>query len=197
MRWNVELGPEIAVIARDRAVIARNRKSGSVRKGVGEFTNTASAQGRSGYCSLELAAGGVDIASARTTDEGRNAGGNEELLKGMHAFFIGGGKGDAGPGIEGNQVYFAANAAQQFDHLAGVLRLVIHVAQQHIFKGDALTVAEREVTRRLREHFQVPFPVQRHYLITQLVIGSIQGDRQLGPHWFRAKVMDSRNDPGG
>src|SRR5208337_5336037 len=53
---------------------------------------------------LELAAGGIDIASARATDERRNSRPGEHILKRQHTFLRRHREGNLRSGIQSNQV---------------------------------------------------------------------------------------------
>lgn len=78
--------------------------------------------------SLELAASGIDVAPARTTDVGGDSGSPQSVLKGKHPPGGRGNKVDAGPGIQGNQIYFTPQTAKQFGYFLRVRNVIIHIA---------------------------------------------------------------------
>src|SRR5208337_1453339 len=62
---------------------------------------------------LELTAGGIDIASARATDEGWNSRPGQHLLKRQHAFLRWHREGNLRSGVQCNQVDLGPQAADE------------------------------------------------------------------------------------
>ena len=145
---------------------------------------------------LQLSARSINISAARTTHKRRNACLDQQVFECLDALLCRRTELDARPGIERDEIYFAADTAQQFNHFSGVSSGIIHVAEQNVFKRDAFTVAEREVARGLHQHFQVPLFVDRHNAAADLVIGRVERNGQLGTHRLGAKVVDARNNSG-
>src|SRR5579875_3690445 len=75
--------------------------------------------------SLELAAGGKDVATARFADKARE-GAAENVLKGFDAFGSGCVEGNAGARIERDQIDFAIEMREQANDAAGVGIGVVH-----------------------------------------------------------------------
>jgi len=93
---------------------------------------------------LELAASGVDVASAGKADERRDSRGDEDGLEGENALGVGHGVRDLGAGVESDEVDLGAEPADEVDDFAGLGRVVVDAAKQDVLKGEALAVAERE-----------------------------------------------------
>src|SRR4051794_34388785 len=83
---------------------------------------------------LELSAGGIDVASARTPDKGRQSSLDHDLLEGADAVIRRRAEINAGARIQRDEVDLGAEAAQQFGKLTGVLHIVIHAVEKDVFK---------------------------------------------------------------
>jgi hypothetical protein len=94
---------------------------------------------------LELAASGVDIAAARTAHEGGNSGSRQHALEGEYAIVGRRGKGNLRTWIQGDQIYFGPQTANQVNHLSRVLHLIVNPSEQDVLESQPLAVAEREV----------------------------------------------------
>src|SRR5215469_9932531 len=109
------------------------------------------AVGRLLYCSLQLPTGCINIPASGPADEGGNTGLSQNPLELQHTFLIRAGEIDAETRIEGYQIHFAADTANQFDDFTRVGGLVIHPAEENVFEGDALSIAQRKLTRGLHK----------------------------------------------
>src|SRR5271157_5927178 len=90
---------------------------------------------------LELAASGVDVAAPRSPNEGRDARSGEYALKCEYSLLRRRRERNLRPGIQGNQIYFGPQTADELHHLSRVLRVIVHAAQQNIFEGEPLAIA--------------------------------------------------------
>src|SRR5262249_47276548 len=147
--------------------------------------------------SLQLPAGCVDVSSPGPADEGRDAGVAKDLLELQHASLLGGRKINSGTGIESYQVHFAADAADQLNHLPGMARLVVYATKQDGFKGDTFAVAQWKLPRGLHQNGQIPFSVDGHDSCADLVVGSVEGNGQLGTDRFVAEINNAGHNTGG
>ena len=91
----------------------------------------------------ELAAGTQYVASATLSDEYVDAGLSHDRLKGQHVAFGWTTKGTARKLIEGNQIDFAGDAADEFEQAPRVFFTIVYVGQEHVLKGES---SGRELT---------------------------------------------------
>src|ERR1035438_9265540 len=106
-------------------VADEQRGERKVSMGEARPLGTASAEGDEARAAFELAAGGVDIESARAAQVGGDAGGNQYLLEGFDGLGGRRAEGDLGTGIEGDEVDLGADSLKQRDHLVGVFGGVV------------------------------------------------------------------------
>ena len=112
--------------------------------------------------SLQLAAGGVNVAPTRTPNECGHAGSNQYLLKLQHAVLGRSLKCNPRAGVQRNQVHFRSYSADQFTKFASVLRRIVHAVEENIFESQSLPVSQWEITRSRHQLLQVPFAIDRH-----------------------------------
>ena len=112
--------------------------------------------------SLELAAGGVDVAATGATNEGGNAGVAEALLEGGHVLRGGLVEGHAGTGVPDDQVDLGTEILQQSDKFIGVLWLVVDAAEQDVLEGDAFAGTERHCGDGVEQSGDVPLARDGH-----------------------------------
>src|SRR5271166_6287279 len=146
---------------------------------------------------FELAAGGVDVASARTAEEGGDSGGDEDGLEGEDAVWAGHEVRELGAGIEGDEVDLGAESADEVDEIAGVGRVVVEAAEEDVLEGETLAVAEREVAQGGEKLLDGPLASDGHDFGAKSFVGSVEGDGELGADVFGAEVGDARDDAGG
>src|SRR5262245_51537933 len=103
---------------------------------------------------------------------------------------------DPGARVESYQIYFAADAAQQLNDFAGVGGLVIYATEQHVLEGNTLAIAQGEITRRLHEYRQVPFPVDGHDALADFVVRRIERNRQLRADRLTTEIRNARDNSG-
>src|SRR5262249_11859850 len=127
------------------------------------------------------AAGCIDVAAARTANKRRNAGFNQQSLKRLNAQVRRCAEAYARPWIESNQIHFAPDSLQQIDYFAGILSRVIHIIEQHVLKSKALSISKREAPSGTNQRLEIPFPIDWHHSLAQLVIRSVQRDCKLRP----------------
>src|SRR5205807_7590574 len=85
---------------------------------------------------LELAAGCVNVPTARPANESRNPGSDQDLLKGQHSIARRSAEVNSRPWVQGNQIHLCSNAADQLHQLARILRRVVHLLEQNVFKRE-------------------------------------------------------------
>ena len=78
-----------------------------------------------------------------------------------------------------------------------MLRGIVHILEQDIFKGELLPGSQREFARREHQLFQVPLFCDRHQLGAQRIIRCIEGNCQLRPHRFCSKIIDTWHNSRG
>jgi len=122
---------------------------------------------------------------------------NQDILEGRDPVLAGRGKINSRPGIQRDQIHFAAQSSHQTSHFARVLHLVIHAIEKHIFKSNALATSQREFARGCHQRFQAPLPVDRHQTGTGVVVRCIQRNGKFGANGLESKVADPRHDSGG
>src|SRR5271157_1887400 len=146
---------------------------------------------------FELATGGVNIAAAWTTDKRRNSCSGEYALKCEYPLLLRRREGNLWSRIQRDQVHFGAQAADKLHHLACVLHVVVNAAQQNIFEGEPLAIAQWKLPKRSHKLFDRPLLCDWHDLRAQNFIGSVQRHGELGPDWLSSEVGDARDDPRG
>lgn len=148
---------------------------------------------------FELAAGGVDIASARTANIGGNLVVDEALLESGDIFGRGHGVGYAGAGIPSDEVDLGGKigAADEPDDFVGMLGLIVDAPQEDIFKGDPLARPQGDFLDGGDEIVDVPLAGDGHDLLADLIVGGVERDGELGADGFLGEALDARDDPGG
>src|SRR5579863_1905028 len=145
--------------------------------------------------SLQLAAGGVDVAPPWTTDKRGYARSEQYLPKLGYLVLRRSLKCNHRAGVQRDQIYFGAHATDQLPEFASALRGIVHSLHENVFESQVLPVPERKITGSGQQFLQIPFPVDRHQPAAQFVVGCIQRYGQLRSHRLGAKIIDTWHDP--
>src|SRR6185437_9764463 len=147
---------------------------------------------------LELSAGGEDVAPPRLPDVRGDSVEFELVLKlddlvGRGHFIA-----DARAGVPDDEIDLerAVDPAQQRAHFVRVLKLVVDAAEQDVLKGQLFLRAQRNLADCPDEAVDVPLAVDGHDLFTDLIVGRVERNRQLGPQRFGGKALNPRQDSG-
>src|SRR5271157_5103398 len=105
---------------------------------------------------LELAASGVDVAAPRSPNEGRDARSGEYALKCEYSLLRRRRERNLRPAIQRDQVNFGAQTADELNHFARVLHVVVQATQQDVLKGEPLAIAQWELPKRSHKLFDRP-----------------------------------------
>ena len=92
--------------------------------------------------SLELSAGSIDIAAARTADESRDPSIDEYSLKLCDLFFFRRPELNTRPRIQRDQIQLGSNTANQFNDLTCIPFGVVLAREQDVFEGNSLARAQ-------------------------------------------------------
>src|SRR5579875_1910098 len=105
----------------------------------------------------QLAAGSHYVLSARLADERQNAFIHQNLLKFPNAPRLRPLEWQRAR-IPWNEVYFGSNSREQAHHAPRVLRRIIKIPKEDIFKKQPFAWPQRVFTASIQEHFQGIFP---------------------------------------
>src|SRR4030095_15248166 len=145
----------------------------------------------------QLTAGGHHIAPARIPSKRRDPFFQQDFVKSLDTLFarLFVGKGTR---IPGNQVHFyATEIGHEARNAARVLRLVVHAAEQNIFKCDVLARASWEVSTSRQQFAKRIFLVDGHQHVALFIVRCIQRNRKFRPYWLLCQPFDSRHDATG
>jgi len=152
-------------------------------------------------CAFELAAGGVDVAATGAAEVGGDSGLDQGLAESFDCAGLGHGVGDTGAGVPGDEIDLGgkAGATDQAGNFAGVFGLVGDAAEEDVFERDSFAGAELYQANGIDHRLNVPLVVDGHKLLTDLVVGSVEADGQLGTQLFRllGEALDSGDDARG
>ena len=124
--------------------------------------NTSVSGGNGFHSALQLAAGGVNVASAWATDKCGHSCGNQDLLKPRHPALGWSLKFNPGARIERDQVYLRAHSTDQFAEFTGAGLGIVHAVEQNVFEGQLFPASQREITRSRHQLLQIPFSIDGH-----------------------------------
>ncbi len=97
--------------------------------------------------------------------------------------------------IQCDQVDLCAYPTNQLHQFAGVFRRVVHLVEEHIFKGQLFAIAQGKIPRCRDQLFQVPLAVDGHEAGAGDVIRCVERNGQFRPHRLRSQVVDAGHDP--
>ena len=92
--------------------------------------------------------------------------------------------------VEGNEVDFAAEPAEQFDQSGGILGTIVHICEEHIFKGQPIAFCQGVFATGGEEGLERMELISGwHDLLPEFVGGGIQRNGQV--HFQGSDLLDS------
>ena len=136
---------------------------------------------------FELAAGGVDVASAGTADEGRDSALVSTDWKASTRSVSGMEKGISGPGLRAMRLTLARSPRMRSTSSRACVGVVVEAAEQDVFEGEALAVAEREVAQGGEQLLDGPLLRDGHDFGAERFVGRVERDGELGADRLRRR----------